>query len=79
MATKAAVKAGSHFCRDCGGKITERGGLAWCENTTNKGDQQRRQDHCDNLVQGNRRFCEECGLPVKGVTPCNLGHTPLRP
>jgi hypothetical protein len=74
MATSAAVNAGSHFCRDCGGPITERGGLAWCENTTTQGQQQIPQDRCDNLGRQRRRFCEECGLAVNGVLPCAAGH-----
>lgn len=74
MATTAAVNAGSHFCRDCGGPITERGGLAWCENTTTHGQQQVPQDRCENLGRLRRRFCEECALPVDGEQPCAQGH-----
>lgn len=79
MATSAAVNAGSLFCRDCGGQITERGGLAWCENTTTVGKQQIAQDRCQNLGRLGRRFCEECGLPVNGVQPCPRGHQASAP
>jgi hypothetical protein len=74
MATTAAVNVGSQFCRDCGGPITERGGLAWCENTTTQGQQQIPQDRCENLGRQHRRFCEQCGLPVNGIQPCVSGH-----
>jgi hypothetical protein len=74
MATSAAVNAGSRFCRDCGGPITERGGLSWCENTTTQGEQQFSQDRCENLGRQRRRFCEHCGRRVNGVQPCEAGH-----
>ena len=74
MATSAAVNGGSKFCRDCGGPITERGGLAWCENTTTHGQQKDRKDRCDNLGRERRRFCEQCGKPVQGVQPCDMAH-----
>lgn len=74
MATSAAVNVGSQFCRDCGGHITSRGGLAWCENTTMEGQQQIPRDHCENLGRQRRRFCERCGLRVNGVLPCAEGH-----
>jgi len=74
MATGAAVNAGSRFCRACGGPITERGGFAWCANTTTHGEQQVPQDSCENLGRHRRRFCEQCGLPVDGLQPCAAGH-----
>lgn len=79
MVTTAAVNAGSSYCRDCGGPVTERGRLAWCENTTRMGTQQVRQDRCENLGRQRRRFCEQCGRPVNGVQPCAAGHAASNP
>jgi hypothetical protein len=63
MATRAAVNAGSRFCRDCGGPITERGGFAWCENGAP-------QDVCANSTRIDRRFCEHCGEADPGPGAC---------
>lgn len=79
MATKAAVNAGSKFCRDCGGPIPPAELVAWCPNTTTHGHQQISQDHCRNLSRDERRFCEECGQPVSGIIPCRLKHKPSTP
>lgn len=78
MATMQAVNAGSGFCRDCGGRITSRGGLAWCENTTTVGSQQEPKDRCQNLSKLTRRYCEHCGQAVQGLR-YSCGHEPTHP
>lgn len=79
VATKNPVKAGSKFCRDCGGPVTTRGRFSWCENTTRAGSQQSPRDRCANLGREARLFCEQCGLPVEGIMPCARGHMALNP
>lgn len=80
MATEAAVNAGSACCRDCGGRVTSRGGLAWCENDTNtSGSQVDPKDHCDNLAMHDRVFCEHCRHRVGGAARCPCGTAATRP
>lgn len=79
MASTSAVNAGSQFCRDCGGTITERGGLAWCENTTANGDAVDPKDICRTLRRSERNYCEYCREPVEGEAPCKRRHTPSTP
>lgn len=79
MATTSAVNAGSTFCRDCGGSITERGGLAWCENTTEHGNAIDPKDHCETLGRRRRLFCEQCQCRLANEGVCPNGHVGSNP
>jgi hypothetical protein len=81
MATSRAVNAGSEFCRDCGGPITERGEFAWCENTADGREQVIPKDDCRNLTMHDRLFCEHCRAAMTGVPQrcLNCGRPPTRP
>ena len=63
MATLKAVSSGSRFCRDCGGTVTRRGGLQWCEHTSPK-------PVCENLTRERRLYCEHCRHADPGLGRC---------
>ena len=79
MATKKPIKAGSRYCRDCGGTVKEFLGQAWCLNNTKEGDAKEPKDYCDNLGKIRRRFCEYCSERVNGSVNCSKGHVPSNP
>ena len=79
MATQEPVRSGCSYCRDCGGSITDKGGLSWCENTSTTGDAVEPKDRCELLGMRRRNYCEQCGLSVNGAVPCNKGHQPTAP
>jgi hypothetical protein len=70
---------GSQWCRACGGPATVFGGLSTCANRASDGLQKSPRDHCFNLGLVDREFCEQCGAPASGASPCaNCGERPLR-
>lgn len=71
MATLKNVSAGSKYCRDCGGPITEGGGLATCENRESGGKQLTPQDVRETLGPMRRRYCEHCRAEDPGPGICS--------
>lgn len=71
MVTSSNVAAGSKWCRDCGGPITEFGGLATCANLEFEGQQLTPQDVCETLGPMRRRYCEHCRAEDPGPGICS--------
>jgi hypothetical protein len=79
MASRVALNSGSSYCRDCGGRLTNKGNFVWCENTTNMGNAIEPKDLCEPLSRIRRKFCEHCGKQVPGPVACSNGHVPNNP